>query len=112
MNKIAPLFAGVLLGTAAQAQETIINQEVLQHRAQSYLQKLTDTSALGKIPNIAVVAAGHKGVIILPQDGMTCIVPDTRGIAAIPNAMEIKKVPEAGRMPNAWNGKIKVMPVK
>lgn len=37
----------------------------------------------------------------LPQDGMPCIVPDTKSIAAIPNAAKDDQTPPVNRIPNA-----------
>jgi hypothetical protein len=44
------------------------------------------------------------GVYALPQDGMPCIVPDTNGIAAIPNAAP-RLYPYRKDMPTAPLGK-------
>lgn len=110
MKHITFLFICILVGGALQAQETIINKERLQERAQQYLQKIADTTG-GKMPNIAIAPGGNR-VVALPQDGMPCIVPDTRGLVPMPNAVEVIRTPEAGRMPNAWNGRMKVMPVR
>lgn len=110
MKKVAFLFACILAGGALQAQETILNKERLQERAQQYLQKSADTTG-GKIPNLAVVPGG-KRVVALPQDGMPCIVPDTSGLAPMPNALEVTSIPPACRIPNAWSGKMKITPVK
>jgi hypothetical protein len=43
----------------------------------------------------------EPGVHALPQDGMPCIVPDTKRIAAMPNAATKHRVPPANRIPNA-----------
>jgi len=44
----------------------------------------------------------RPGVYSLPQDGMPCIVPDTDGIVAMPNAAKASAVPPENRMPNAY----------
>ncbi len=44
------------------------------------------------------------GVYALPQDRMPCIVPDTGGIVAIPNAFPSVVVPFRTTIPNAWQG--------
>jgi hypothetical protein len=46
----------------------------------------------------------EPGVYSLPQDNMPCIVPDTKELAAMPNAFkrkEEKKKEKLGQMPNA-----------
>jgi hypothetical protein len=43
----------------------------------------------------------QSGINALPQDGMPCIVPDTKSIAVIPNAAKDNQVPPANRIPNA-----------
>lgn len=43
----------------------------------------------------------RSGVYSLPQDGMPCIVPDTKNIAAIPNAFVKKETLKLGQIPNA-----------
>jgi hypothetical protein len=40
------------------------------------------------------------GVYNLPQDGTPCVVPDTEGIAPIPNASPKVTVPFESTMPN------------
>jgi len=46
------------------------------------------------------------GVYTLPQDGMPCIVPNTKDIAAMPNAFPQKQLPKLGQIPNVtpFNG--------
>ena len=43
----------------------------------------------------------EPGIHTLPLDGMPCIVPDTKDIAAIPNAMSNSLIPFKNTMPNA-----------
>ena len=42
----------------------------------------------------------NPGVYHLPQDNMPCFVPDTKEIAAIPNAWPDVQVPFQSKMPN------------
>ncbi|MDB5197994.1 MAG: hypothetical protein JWP88_2365 [Flaviaesturariibacter sp.] len=58
--------------------------------------------ALGAMPLSVPV---KPGVYNLPQDGMPCVVPDTEGIAAMPNAVKVVKVPFRSQMPNAYKPK-------
>jgi hypothetical protein len=39
------------------------------------------------------LALGSNRIVILPQDQMPCVIPDTKGIAAIPNAWGRVTVP-------------------
>lgn len=42
----------------------------------------------------------NPGIYYLPQDNMPCLVPDTKDIAAIPNAWPHPSVPFKGTIPN------------
>lgn len=44
---------------------------------------------------------GKPGVYALKQDGMPCIVPNTKDIAAIPNAFANKQLSKLAQIPNA-----------
>jgi hypothetical protein len=81
------------------AQEAKLDAKLLQ-RALAYNMRGADT--LRTFPAPVEILAGSR-VQTLPQDGMPCIVPDTKGVAAIPNAL-LKKPgqPIAGQIPNAW----------
>jgi hypothetical protein len=51
------------------------------------------------------VAGSRKpGIYSLPQDRMPCIVPDTGGLVAIPNAFPTAVVPFKTTIPNAYEG--------
>jgi hypothetical protein len=52
----------------------------------------------------------EPGIHILPLDGMPCIVPDTKDIAAIPNAMPSDLFPFKNTMPNVVPRIYKVFP--
>jgi hypothetical protein len=47
-----------------------------------------------------VLKHNKPGVYALPQDNMPCIVPDTKDIAAIPNAWLRPSVPFRSAIPN------------
>ena len=55
------------------------------------------------IENFGVNIVGNmlsSGVYYLPQDNMPCLVPDTKNIAAIPNAWSNVQVPFKSMIPN------------
>ncbi|RYZ00234.1 MAG: hypothetical protein EOO11_02275 [Chitinophagaceae bacterium] len=52
------------------------------------------------LPYLALQVA--PGTYALPQDGTPCIVPDTKGIAAIPNAAPVLQVPFSSNIPNPY----------
>lgn len=85
-----------------QAQEAA-NLPRLQERAQAFVGRNGDTT-FQKLLQGTLVVPGNR-VIALPQDGMPCIVPDTKEIAAMPNAMLHYPQPAAGQIPNAWKSK-------
>ena len=60
-----------------------------------------DTSIVIPFRDPDVLSGKQPGVYTLPQDGMPCIVPDTKDIVAIPNAFPKKVAPELGQIPNA-----------
>ncbi|MBO9682502.1 MAG: hypothetical protein J7502_07540 [Flavisolibacter sp.] len=60
------------------------NSDIL-HKQQDYLQRK-------KAPH-NLLANKHGNVVLLPQDKMPCIVPDTSGLAKIPNAWGATTVP-------------------
>jgi len=62
--------------------------------------QLLDTTAKGKQLS-AILKNPTPGVYRMPQDGMPCVVPDTKEIAAMPNAWKGKLgMPYQGRIPN------------
>lgn len=98
---------GVFMANGLCAQE--FQPDINKLIAQSPLAKIKkDTSKPRLLPrtldlNILSSKAikPKPGVYALPQDGMPCIVPDTNGLVAMPNAAKDIKVPPANRIPNA-----------
>jgi hypothetical protein len=113
-----PLLLLVLLGTttAASAQNRKLDslQRALRDRLIDKYQHMPNawgnpnsrvfrlkghTDSTGAVP-FARVKPQVPGVYNLPQDGMPCVVPDTEGIAPIPNASPKVTVPFESTMPN------------
>src|SRR6188472_818227 len=70
------------------------------YRLHSPVVQLSDSSQ-----NLPVLSPAFKlpppGIYRLRQDGMPCIVPDTKGIAPMPNAMNAPvTIPYSGNIPN------------
>jgi hypothetical protein len=61
------------------------NNNELRKRMQDYLQR--------KKPQENLLANKYGNVVILPQDNMPCIVPDTNGLVKIPNAWNGVTIP-------------------
>jgi hypothetical protein len=61
------------------------NSDILQKRMQGYLQRKNAQNSL--------LVNKQGNVVVLPQDKMPCIVPDTSGLAKIPNAWGATTVP-------------------
>ncbi|MDB5206902.1 MAG: hypothetical protein JWR72_1977 [Flavisolibacter sp.] len=114
MKLLLPLFISCFAIFAAQAQTELIDLQKLKAANSEYLQWFRDkmTIDLNKKDSLVTLQYGQlflkgakPGVSRLPQDGMPCIVPDTKDIVAIPNAFKGKvSVPFAGnppRIPNA-----------
>ena len=90
---------------------TSIAAHLSAQESPTYIDKLIAKSKLFTIPKDSVKPllkpftfksnVTTAGVYALPQDGMPCIVPDTRSIAAMPNAAKGNSMPPANRMPNA-----------
>ncbi|MDB5252084.1 MAG: hypothetical protein JWP27_1253 [Flaviaesturariibacter sp.] len=57
----------------------------------------------GNVLSTTLAPRPSTGVHSLPQDGMPCIVPDVQGLAAIPNAAPLVRLPYPARIPNAYN---------
>lgn len=51
-------------------------------------------------PTLQLNRNDKAGVLSLRQDNMPCFVPDTRAIAAIPNAMPQLQIPAIAAIPN------------
>lgn len=71
------------------------NPDILPKQFQNYLQRKN-------VPN-NLLANKQGNVLVLPQDKMPCIVPDTNGISKMPNAWgttSVPYVPQAGAIPN------------
>ena len=71
------------------------NSDVLRKQFQEYLQRR-------KLQN-NLLANKQGSVVILPQDNMPCIVPDTNGIAKMPNAWSgtnLPYIPQYHPIPN------------
>ena len=99
MKKMLALPAFLFCGTALYAQETTVNLPRLQERVQSFMIRGGDTLLFRRPPEL--VRVPRYNVASLPQDGMPCIVPDTRSVAAIPNPWNVLKTPvEVGQIPN------------
>lgn len=74
-----------------------------QFRARAAVRVLRDSMLLLGY-NTAPIAPGKPGVYRLPQDGMPCIVPDTKEVAAIPNGFKGKaSIPFTGNPPRIPN---------
>ncbi len=103
--KLFLIITAFLIAQGIQAQELVIDKEKLRERAMQFQLRGKDTLKQEQL-NV-VVARPSNEVRILPQDGMPCIVPDTRAIAAMPNALRrpSRKDPVPGQMPNAWPGR-------
>lgn len=107
------------VGFTASAQ--ISNEEVIKNKLEELKKKLADSHSSAPYnfqlgPSVRADVLGAKplavpvkpGTYNLPQDGMPCIVPDTEGIAAMPNAAKVVKVPFRSQMPNAYKPKTEV----
>jgi hypothetical protein len=86
----AGVFAQVLDNQNQQLQDTLKNfkgnnTDALQKQLQDYLQRKKFQNNL--------LANKQGNVILLPQDNMPCIVPDTSGIAKMPNSWGTTAVP-------------------
>ena len=109
-------FAAASLSSAAQSDDVhlrqqfrdAINKRLAEERVQNTFRKAPDTSGLRPTHPLATRKA--PGVYALPQDNMPCVVPDTKDVAAIPNAAHQvypyredmpKKSPKPGEIPNA-----------
>lgn len=91
----------LLTSTSLHTQEIKPDKKMLQ-RALAY--KINGLDTIRNFsPRIEIVPGSR--VETLPQDGMPCIVPDTNGIAAMPNVLLFRKPaqPVPGQIPNAWH---------
>jgi len=71
------------------------NPDILPKQFQDYLQRKNAPNNL--------LANKQGNVVVLPQDHMPCIVPNTNGISKMPNAWSLPTapfVPQAGAIPN------------
>lgn len=71
-------------------------------------EQLRRHDSLGKYFHDQVLKTQKPGVYALPQDNMPCLVPDTKEIAAIPNAWGKLSVPFISNIPNPG---LKITPV-
>ena len=99
--KLLLLMAALIFGTAIQAQQ-VRDIEKLRERARQF--EMTGKDRVQKKDITIFLSREGKVIQVLPQDGMPYIIPDTRGIAAIPNAFraEQQKDPLPGQIPNGW----------
>ena len=103
------LISSILCFSSFTVVAQINNEEILRNRLQqlndSYSNGLKDQNILSLKPKTydlkkSEILSRQPGVYSLPQDGMPCIVPDTNGIAAMPNAFPNVSVPFKTTMPN------------
>ena len=112
MKPLLPVLISCFATIAAKAQTDLADLQKLNENPR-YLQWFSDQVAVAPNNNDSLVNLQYgrlflkgvrPGVHRLPQDGMPCIVADTKDIAAIPNAFKGKvSVPFLGnspRMPN------------
>ena len=63
-------------------------------------QKIQKDSLMEKFRVSVTGKKANPGIYYLPQDNMPCLVPDTKDIAAIPNAWPQAQVPFKSAIPN------------
>ncbi len=98
------LLLGVLMVAAAtaSAQETDPNlKKLLEQYQQKHPVPKVDIQTLGPQVGIGSGLKPPPGVHTLPQDGMPCIVPDTKHLVHMPNALPYFRPPQYGQIPNA-----------
>ncbi len=118
--KLLFLLLGCVFGATAFAQ---ISDEELKAKIKNAIIKKTDENKktpfafkklnLDTSAHSHVFVAGQKvapGVYRLKQDGMPCIVPDTKEIAHMPNAFGTVAIPFKARIPNAWKKQAPALP--
>lgn len=98
------LTGSFLFSVCAMAQELkydIPKKVIVTQRPGIYTTPLSpqQTDSLIKQFKTGMVKVG-SGIRYLPQDGMPCLVPDTKDIVAIPNAWPKVEVPFASKIPN------------
>lgn len=81
----------------ASAQRTNAELEKLFEKNKTLLQKVTIQAPMLHPGSSKSYTAG---VYPLPQDQMPCVVPDTKAIVAIPNALPTLSIPEIAAIPN------------
>lgn len=119
--KLLPLFALCALSQTAFSQ--IDQDEIVKERLEELYREGLDGGKVrcyslplkpggGYGQNLESIGLRKPGIYALPQDRMPCIVPDTGGIVAIPNAFPAVSVPyKPTTIPNAWEGpSLKVTP--
>ena len=123
MKLLLPLSIICFITIAAQAQTELTDLQNLNTNS-GYLQWFRDkiTTDPNKKDSLVSFQKGQllkgvkSGVYRLLQDGMPCIVPDTKDIVAIPNAFKGKvSVPFAGnrqRIPNTIERQLLQLPGK
>ena len=97
------LFSASLFAQAD--QDAVIKKKLDELRRRRQIE--TEHNKVWMLPNrnknitpLSYLQNPKPGVHRLPQDGMPCIVPDTKDIAAIPNAAPRVEVPFRSRIPN------------
>ena len=111
--KLRLLTALLLFGFSASAQVSItegpkllkqsnvlgqLPNDMLQNDI--FSQKINKDSLTEQFRGIVIGKKATSGIYYLPQDTMPCLVPDTKDLAAIPNAWLNVQVPFKSFMPN------------
>ncbi|MBC7863496.1 MAG: hypothetical protein IAF38_11005 [Bacteroidia bacterium] len=112
MKPLLPVIISCFATTAAQAQTDLTDLQKLNENPR-YLQWFRDKVTVDPTKKDSFVnlqygqlflKGAKPGVHRLPQDGMPCIVPDTKDIVAIPNLFKGKvSVPFVGSQPHIPN---------
>ncbi len=117
MNKtiLLILFCGFSTLSISQVFEPDLKKLADKAATQNF-QKQNKPQVLKVFPKQPIVTSTaikpKPGVYVLPLDNMPCLVPDTKQIAAIPNALTYYHPPKIGRMPGTGNKTTSILPPK
>ena len=106
--KLPLLTAMLAFGLSASSQTFEVDVPKIMKRSEALKlfrnttppQKIHKDSLMEKFRVSVIGKKANPGVYYLPQDNMPCLVPDTKDIAAIPNAWPHVQVPFKSAIPN------------